>query len=72
MPTTDGLSVAESREGLSPNTSFLVIPPSRPRDRRRGHELGAYDYITSRQLDEIKLIVRDALEAQAAARRNLY
>src|SRR5438132_13551928 len=74
MPTTDGLSVLKATKDLSPNTAVLVITAFASTETAvEAMKLGAYDYITKPfKLDEIKLIVANALERKRLRDENRY
>src|SRR5205807_4646483 len=74
MPTTDGLSVLKATKDLSPTTAVLVITAVASTETAvEAMKLGAYDYITKPfKLDEVSLIVRNALERKRLRDENLY
>jgi len=73
MPRTDGLAVLKAAKDLSPNTVVLVITAFASTETAvEAMKLGAYDYITKPfKLDEIKLIVANALERKRLRDENL-
>ncbi len=74
MPKTDGLAVLKAAKDLSPNTVVLVITAFASTETAvEAMKLGAYDYITKPfKLDEIKLIVANALERKRLGDENRY
>jgi two-component system response regulator PilR (NtrC family) len=74
MPKTDGLAVLKAAKDLSPNTVVIVITAFASTETAvEAMKLGAYDYITKPfKLDEIKLIVANALERKRLRDENQY
>src|SRR5207247_8599120 len=70
----DGLAVLKAAKDLSPNTVVLVITAFASTETAvEAMKLGAYDYITKPfKLDEIKLIVANALERKRLRDETLY
>jgi two-component system response regulator PilR (NtrC family) len=74
MPRTDGLAVLKATKEVSPDTVVIVITAFASTETAvEAMKLGAYDYITKPfKLDEIKLIVANALERKRLRDENLY
>src|SRR5215469_16588673 len=67
MPKVDGLQVLRAAKEISPDIAVIVITAV------EAMKLGAYDYITKPfKLDEVNLIVRNALERKRLRDENLY
>jgi len=73
MPKVDGLSALKKIKILSPETVVIVITAFASADTAiRAMKEGAYDYITKPfKVDEIKLIIRNALEKKNLEKENL-
>lgn len=73
MPKLDGLSALKKIKTLSPETVVVVITAFASADTAiRAMKEGAYDYITKPfKVDEIKLIIRNALEKKNLEKENL-
>ncbi len=73
MPKVDGLSALKKIKTLSPETVVIVITAFASADTAiRAMKEGAYDYITKPfKVDEIKLIIRNALEKKNLEKENL-
>lgn len=73
MPKLDGLSALKRIKTLSPETVVVVITAFASADTAiRAMKEGAYDYITKPfKVDEIKLIIRNALEKKNLEKENL-
>jgi two-component system response regulator PilR (NtrC family) len=74
MPKTDGMAVLRATKDLSPNTAVLVITAFASTETAvEAMKLGAYDYITKPfKLDELKLIVANAIERKRLRDENIY
>jgi two-component system response regulator PilR (NtrC family) len=74
MPKVDGLQVLRSAKDLSPETTVIVITAVASTETAvEAMKLGAYDYVTKPfKLDEVKLIVKNALERKRLRDENLY
>lgn len=73
MPKLDGLSVLKRIKTVSPETIVIVITAYASADTAiRAMKEGAYDYITKPfKIDEIKLIIQNALEKKRLQKENL-
>ncbi|MGQ9776131.1 MAG: sigma-54-dependent transcriptional regulator [Thermodesulfobacteriota bacterium] len=73
MPRVDGLSALKKIKALSPETVVIVITAYASADTAiRAMKEGAYEYITKPfKVDEIKLIIRNALEKKNLEKENL-
>src|SRR6266567_1211058 len=74
MPKVDGLQVLRAAKEVSPDTAVIVITAVASTETAvEAMKLGAYDYITKPfKLDEVNLIVRNALERKRLRDENLY
>jgi two-component system, NtrC family, response regulator PilR len=74
MPKVDGLQVLRATKDISPDTAVIVITAVASTETAvEAMKLGAYDYITKPfKLDEVNLIVRNALERKRLRDENLY
>src|SRR3990172_5551038 len=74
MPKVDGLQVLRVAKEISPDTAVIVITAVASTETAvEAMKLGAYDYITKPfKLDEVNLIVRNALESKRLRDENLY
>src|ERR1700687_613321 len=74
MPKVDGLQVLRAAKEISPDTTVIVITAVASTETAvEAMKLGAYDYITKPfKLDEVNLIVRNALERKRLRDENLY
>jgi len=74
MPKVDGLQVLRAAKEISPDTAVIVITAVASTETAvEAMKLGAYDYITKPfKLDEVNLIVRNALERKRLRDENLY
>src|SRR5262250_490183 len=74
MPKVDGLQVLRAAKEISPDVAVIVITAvSVEATAVEAMKLGAYDYITKPfKLDEVNLIVRNALERKRLRDENLY
>jgi two-component system response regulator PilR (NtrC family) len=74
MPRVDGLQVLRETRDLSPHTAVIVVTAVGSTETAvEAMKLGAYDYITKPfKLDEISLIVQNALERKQLRDENLY
>ncbi len=74
MPKVDGLQVLRVAKEVSPDTAVIVITAVASTETAvEAMKLGAYDYITKPfKLDEVNLIVRNALEHKRLRNENLY
>ena len=74
MPKVDGLQVLRAAKEVSPDTAVIVITAFASTETAvEAMKLGAYDYITKPfKLDEVNLIVRNALERKRLRDENLY
>ncbi len=73
MPKLDGLLALKKIKSLSPETVVVIITAFASTDTAiRAMKEGAYDYITKPfKVDEIKLIIRNALEKKKLEKENL-
>jgi two-component system response regulator PilR (NtrC family) len=73
MPGLDGLGLLTRIKELSPDTVVLMVTAfSAAEQAVEAMKLGAYDYIAKPfNVDEIKIIVRNALDRRSLARENL-
>jgi len=73
MPKVDGLSALKKMKALSPETVVIVITAYASADTAiKAMKEGAYDYITKPfKVDEIKLIIKNALEKKNLQKENL-
>jgi len=73
MPGLDGMKVLAKAKELDPDAMFVMITAfASPESAVEAMKLGAYDYITKPfQVDQIKLVVKKALEKAALVRENL-
>jgi two-component system response regulator PilR (NtrC family) len=74
MPKVDGLQVLRVAKEISPDMAVIVITAVASTETAvEAMKLGAYDYITKPfKLDEVNLIVRNALERKRLRDENLY
>jgi two-component system response regulator PilR (NtrC family) len=74
MPRVDGMQVLRAVRDVSPNTAVIIITAVGSTESAvEAMKLGAYDYVTKPfKLDEINLIVRNALERKRLRDENLY
>jgi two-component system response regulator PilR (NtrC family) len=74
MPKVDGLQVLRAATEISPDVAVIVITAVASTETAvEAMKLGAYDYITKPfKLDEVSLIVRNALERKRLRDENLY
>ncbi len=74
MPTVDGIQVLKAAKDLAPETVVIMITDfSSTETAVEAMKLGAYDYITKPfKLDEIKLIIKNALERKRLREENLF
>ncbi len=74
MPKVDGLEVLRAAKDASPDTAVLVITAVASTETAvEAMKLGAYDYITKPfKLDEVNLIIQNALERKRLRDENLY
>jgi two-component system response regulator PilR (NtrC family) len=74
MPKVDGLQVLRAAKDVSPDTAVIMITAVASTETAvEAMKLGAYDYITKPfKLDEVNLIVRNALERKRLRDENLY
>ena len=74
MPKVDGLQVLRAAKEISPDTTVIMITAVASTESAvEAMKLGAYDYITKPfKLDEVNLIVRNALERKRLRDENLY
>ena len=73
MPRQDGISVLKRIKSISPETVVIVITAYASADTAiKAMKEGAYDYITKPfKIDEIKLIIQNALEKKHLQKENL-
>jgi two-component system response regulator PilR (NtrC family) len=73
MPREDGISVLKKIKSISPETVVIVITAYASADTaNKAMKEGAYDYITKPfKIDEIKLIIQNALEKKHLQKENL-
>ncbi len=73
MPRQDGISVLKRIKTVSPETIVIVITAYASADTAiKAMKEGAYDYITKPfKIDEIKLIIQNALEKKHLQKENL-
>ena len=73
MPREDGISVLKKIKSISPETVVIVITAYASADTAiKAMKEGAYDYITKPfKIDEIKLIIQNALEKKHLQKENL-
>jgi two-component system response regulator PilR (NtrC family) len=73
MPKLDGISVLKKVKTLSPETIVIMITAYASADTAiKAMKEGAYDYITKPfKVDEIKLIIRNALEKKNLQKENI-
>jgi two-component system response regulator PilR (NtrC family) len=73
MPKMDGIAVLERIKEITPDTIVIMITAFASTDTAvRAMKKGAYDYITKPfKIDEIKLIIRNALEKKALEKENI-
>jgi len=73
MPKMDGITVLERIKEIAPETIVIMITAFASTDTAvRAMKKGAYDYITKPfKIDEIKLIIRNALEKKALEKENI-
>lgn len=73
MPGVDGLSVLKNSKELSPDTIVIMITAFGTTETAiEAMKAGAYDYITKPfKVDELKLIIRNALEKKALREQNI-
>src|SRR3989449_5363508 len=74
MPKVDGLQVLRAAKEIAPDTTVIMITAVASTESAvEAMKLGAYDYITKPfKLDEVNLIVRNALERKRLRDENLY
>src|SRR6266403_1778455 len=74
MPRVDGMQVLRAAKDVAPDTAVIVITAVASTETAvEAMKLGAYDYITKPfKLDEVSLIVRNALERKRLRDENLY
>jgi two-component system response regulator PilR (NtrC family) len=74
MPKVDGLQVLRAAKEISPDMAVIVVTAVASTETAvEAMKLGAYDYITKPfKLDEVSLIVRNALERKRLRDENLY
>lgn len=72
MPGLDGISLLEKIKSISPDTAVLLITAfSTTEQAVEAMKFGAYDYIAKPfKVEEIKLLVKNALEKQMLVREN--
>ena len=73
MPRQDGISVLKKIKSISPETVVIVMTAYASADTAiKAMKEGAYDYITKPfKIDEIKLIIQNALEKKHLQKENL-
>jgi two-component system response regulator PilR (NtrC family) len=73
MPKMDGITVLERLKEITPETIAIMITAFASTDTAvRAMKKGAYDYITKPfKIDEIKLIIHNALEKKALEKENI-
>jgi two-component system response regulator PilR (NtrC family) len=73
MPKLDGISVLKKVKSLSPETIVIMITAYASADTAiKAMKEGAYDYVTKPfKVDEIKLIIRNALEKKNLQKENI-
>ena len=73
MPKLDGIGVLKKIKALSPETIVIMITAYASADTAiRAMKEGAYDYVTKPfKVDEIKLIIRNALEKKNLQKENI-
>ncbi len=73
MPKMDGISALKKIKTLSPETIVIMITAYASTDTAiQAMKEGAYDYITKPfKIDEIKLIIKNALEKKSLQKENL-
>ena len=73
MPIVSGIEVLRKISEISPETSVIMITAYASHETAiEAMKLGAYDYITKPfKIDEIKLIIRNALDKKRLERENL-
>jgi two-component system, NtrC family, response regulator PilR len=73
MPRQDGISVLKKIKSISPETVVIVITAYASADTAiKAMKEGAYDYITKPfKIEEIKLIIQNALEKKHLQKENL-
>ena len=73
MPKLDGIAVLKKIKALSPETVVIMITAYASADTAiRAMKEGAYDYVTKPfKVDEIKLIIRNALEKKNLQKENI-
>ena len=73
MPRQDGISALKRIKSISPETVVIVITAYASADTAiKAMKEGAYDYITKPfKIDEIKLIIQNALEKKPLQKENL-
>ena len=73
MPKMDGIAVLERIKEIAPETTVIMITAFASTDTAvQAMKKGAYDYITKPfKIDEIKLIIRNALEKKALEKENI-
>jgi two-component system, NtrC family, response regulator PilR len=74
MPRVDGLQVLRTVRDLSPETAVIMLTAVASTETAvEAMKLGAYDYITKPfKLDEVKLVVRNAVGHKRLRDENLY
>lgn len=73
MPKLDGIAVLKKIKALSPETIVVMITAHASADTAiKAMKEGAYDYVTKPfKVDEIKLIIRNALEKKNLQKENI-
>jgi two-component system response regulator PilR (NtrC family) len=73
MPKMDGIAVLERIKEIVPETIVIMITAFASTDTAvQAMKKGAYDYITKPfKIDEVKLIIRNALEKKALEKENI-
>jgi two-component system response regulator PilR (NtrC family) len=73
MPKLDGIAVLKKIKALSPETIVIMITAYASTDTAiRAMKEGAYDYVTKPfKVDEIKLIIKNALEKKNLQKENI-
>jgi two-component system response regulator PilR (NtrC family) len=74
MPKVDGMQVLRAAKELSPDTAVIVVTAVASTETAvEAMKLGAYDYVTKPfKLDEVNLIIKNALERKRLRDENLY
>lgn len=73
MPKVDGISALKSIKAVAPETAVIMITAYASADTAiKAMKEGAYDYITKPfKVDEIKLIIKNALEKKTLQKENV-